>query len=229
MARSFSCRDMEKALKNGEHELQEVLLRHAEECPACAAKMHSWNEISAAARTLHKTWDSPHLWPRIGRAITEATSLDTQAPSRKFQLSGGSWNRTFAASWRPVLAGIFLLVFGFGGTWFLLSRSQLGGGNEKRLLTERTLKEIEAAEQAYMLSIEKLSKLSPSQAMHAESPLLASYHEKLLIIDAAISECRNNIEINRFNAHLRTELLSMYREKQNTLQELLKEENHARN
>jgi len=91
------------------------------------------------------------------------------------------------------------------------------------------LKEIEAAEQAYMLSIEKLSKLSPFQPINAESPLLASYHEKLLIIDAAIAECRTNIEINRFNAHLRKELLSMYREKQNTLQELLKEENHARN
>jgi hypothetical protein len=59
------------------------------------------------------------------------------------------------------------------------------------------------------------------------SPLLLSYREKLMLIDAAIGECRAQVEKNRFNAHLRRELLSIYQEKQRTLEQVLEEEKNA--
>ncbi|HEX2522939.1 MAG TPA: hypothetical protein VHP35_12530, partial [Terriglobia bacterium] len=59
-----------------------------------------------------------------------------------------------------------------------------------------------------------------------KSALLGIYREKLLLIDSAIEELRANIELNRFNAHLRNELLSIYREKQQTLEEVVKDEAH---
>ena len=55
------------------------------------------------------------------------------------------------------------------------------------------------------------------------TPLLASYREKLQILDAAIADCRAQIDRNRFNAHLRGELLAVYREKQRTLQMVMDE------
>ena len=59
--------------------------------------------------------------------------------------------------------------------------------------------------------------------------MLVNYRERLTVIDAAIADCRAQIERNRFNTHLRKELLSIYKQKQRTLQELVGEEPHERN
>ena len=68
-----------------------------------------------------------------------------------------------------------------------------------------------------------ITKLVDPKLQEATSPLLITYREKLMIIDSAIAELRASIERNRFNAHLRQELLSIYQEKQRTLQEVMRE------
>ena len=55
----------------------------------------------------------------------------------------------------------------------------------------------------------------------ATSPILLTLRERLVVLDAAIAQCRSEIERNRFNAHLRRELLEMYREKRRTLEEII--------
>jgi hypothetical protein len=59
------------------------------------------------------------------------------------------------------------------------------------------------------------------------SPLAANLRERLLVIDAAIADCRAEIERNRFNAHLRRQLLSIYQEKRQTLEQILELEQHV--
>jgi hypothetical protein len=59
------------------------------------------------------------------------------------------------------------------------------------------------------------------------SLLLANLRERLVVIDAAIADCRAEIERNRFNTHLRRQLLSIYQEKRRTLEQILDEEQHA--
>jgi hypothetical protein len=56
------------------------------------------------------------------------------------------------------------------------------------------------------------------------SPLAASYREKLLLIDSAIKDLKATADSNRYNATLRAELTSLYRQKQQTLQEVLSNE-----
>jgi hypothetical protein len=92
---------------------------------------------------------------------------------------------------------------------------------DRKLLTERALAAVERSETEYIASIEALAKLAAARLETPASPLLASYREKLQILDAAIADCRAQVERNRFNAHLRGELLSIYREKQRTLQMLM--------
>ena len=59
---------------------------------------------------------------------------------------------------------------------------------------------------------------------------MVSYKEKLMMLDDAIAECQTAIDKNRQNAYLRTQLLTMYSEKQRTLQDVLREEkNHVSN
>jgi len=50
-----------------------------------------------------------------------------------------------------------------------------------------------------------------------------NYREKLDVLDSAITELKASIEQNRYNTHLRRELLAIYKEKQQTLQNLMKE------
>src|SRR5437773_2297356 len=53
------------------------------------------------------------------------------------------------------------------------------------------------------------------------TPLLANYHEKLLVLDSAIADLRAQAGLNPSNAQLRYQLLAMYQEKQRTLEEIL--------
>ena len=50
-----------------------------------------------------------------------------------------------------------------------------------------------------------------------------------MLLDDAIAECQTNIDRNRQNAHLRRQLLTMYSEKQQTLQDVLREDSDVSN
>src|SRR6185503_5348781 len=100
---------------------------------------------------------------------------------------------------------------------------------DQDILRMSALDEVEKAERVHVDAIAKLQKLADAKLDESESPLIASYKEKLMLLDDAIAECQTNIERNRQNAHLREQLLSMYSEKQQTLQDVLREEPHVSN
>ena len=83
--------------------------------------------------------------------------------------------------------------------------------------------DVEAAEETYLASIEKLSRLAEPRLASSTSPVMLNYREKLALLDSAIADLQSGIEQNRYNTHLRRELLAAYREKQQTLQNLMKE------
>jgi hypothetical protein len=95
---------------------------------------------------------------------------------------------------------------------------------EGRFLTEQALRDVERSEEEYVASIDRLAALAEPRVQREDSSLLARYREKLRLLDAAIATCRAELDRNRFNAHLRRELLSMYQEKQRTLEQLMEQE-----
>ena len=88
-------------------------------------------------------------------------------------------------------------------------------------LTDAALQEVQQAEAAYARSIEKLSSVAGPELQQPGSPLAAAYREKLVLLDSAIADLKANVVRNQYNAYLRTELASLYGEKQRTLQEWL--------
>jgi hypothetical protein len=50
---------------------------------------------------------------------------------------------------------------------------------------------------------------------------MANYREKLLVLDSAIADLKSQAGINPANGHLRRQLLAMYQEKQDTLEQIL--------
>jgi hypothetical protein len=226
------CTDRERILREAQPEELAALTRHAETCAECARELRIWNEISLAARTLQKSWESPALWPRVREALILEAQSD--AARRVRGVFASLWPG-LALRWQPVAAALALVIVTAAGTWmFLRPSGPASGGNgqpvtvapdaNRRLLTDQTLREVQDAEQAYVKSIAKLSALAEPKLEHASSPLLASYREKLLVLDSAIAECKAGQEKNPLNAHLRHELLSIYQEKQRTLEAVLRED-----
>ena len=218
----FECRDLESILRGQDEEQLEAAAVHAETCPQCRAQLQLWNEISAAAKLLHRNWDSPDLWPRIHQALTAESQEPAKEPAFR-RIFGGLGN------WQALMAGLALLLILGAGTWTIVSNIGPPAEEDGRLLTEAALSEVEKAETAYIRSIERLSKLVEPRVQRASSPILVSYREKLMLIDAAIAACQANIESNRFNAHLRSELLAIYRDKEATLQSVIREGKNVQN
>ncbi len=174
------------------------------------------DELSAAARTLHREWRSPALWPSIAATLEREAASGRRAPV-----------------WRLAAAAAALLAIAGGLAWLGPPRpiDEAPGSPravvEPALLTEAGVEEIDRAEARYASAIEGLADAAAPAVAAAGSPLVANLRERLVVIDAAIAECRAEIDRNRFNAHLRRHLLSIYQEKRRTLEQILELEQHA--
>ncbi len=152
------------------------------------------SELSRAARQLHRDWDSPGLWTRI--------AAEAQAA------------RPAAKPWRWALAAAATVLLAM-----VLSQPLFRRPQSSALLTEQALREVQQAEGAYARSIEKLSKAAGPSLEHSPAPLAAAYRDKLDVLDSAIADLKQTAEGNRYNVYVETQLASLYREKQKTLQD----------
>jgi hypothetical protein len=214
-----SCSDLELALRGDDPSLAVAFRTHALACVACREELALWDGISAAAPSLRKEWPSPGLEARIRSEWRAAARPRWRPPTTAFV--------ALAAAASLVIG---LLVFPHrslvspGGTVGTAVPPDL---EAERLISEKALAEVEQAQKAYVQAIDALSKVAAPRLANEGSAVFAAYREKLLVLDSAIEECRAQAEQNRFNAHLRLELLSIYQEKQRTLESLLHEDPHA--
>jgi len=209
----FECGDLDRAL--GMPELMPEAREHLKQCAVCRREYRVWTEISTAAKELHEEWESPELWPRIQRAI-EAEPKPKPVWWKEWKMWAIAAVALIAISvavWRP---------WQKAGTPASLAGNPvvLNAGN-RDFLTEQALKEVERTENAYRQSIDKLSQLAEPKLQGSASAVAVNYREKLEMLDSAIAETRANLDQNRFNVRLQTELANLYREKQDTLKELL--------
>jgi hypothetical protein len=207
----ITCENFDDLLFDATPLAMETAARHAAECASCAEKLAEWNEISDTAKSLHTTWESDTLWPRIERSLRK--EVRPSGVRRRWQI-----------------AAAILVIASLGATMLFALRVQRHDADfDQDILRMSAVDEAEKAQREYERAIGNLSKLADVKLEEAESPLMVSYKEKLMLLDDAIAECQTNIDNNRQNAHLRKQLLSMYSEKQQTLREVLREETHASN
>lgn len=180
------------------------------------------DELSAIARSLHREWDSPRLWSSIAAGIL-AHELAIEAGLERRSRApfwNGRWQALAAAA---VIAITLAPTSWLGWRWFMLGpRPDPATAEQRRqaLLTEDALGAIERSEQQYTRAIDDLTRLAAPRLDMPDSPLLVNLRERLEIIDAAIAEYRAEIARNRFNAHLRQQLLWIYQEKRRTLEQV---------
>ena len=223
------CRGLEEALRTEDPRLLAAMEEHARTCEACRRELSEWNALRAAAPSLRKSWESPRLWTRIEQGLAEEArkpEASSAAPSAAAPSASASGN---LMRWLPIAAMVALFSIATAGLWVFRNsggREPLTNGwqtTQRPLLTDRAVDEVDAAEKTYVASIENLSKLAEPRLADAASPLMLNYKEKLQLLDSAIADLKSSIDQNRYNTHLRKELIAMYQEKQRTLQSLMKE------
>jgi hypothetical protein len=191
----FQCEDLERALRSPE--LMPDARAHAERCRECREQLYLWDEISRVAPALHEEWESDSLWLRIRAALAAEPPRRSRPPL---------WRWAMAVAATVAMAAVLLP-----------RRESKPVGRE--LLTDAALAEVQQAEAAYARSIDKLAAVAGPALEQSATPLAAAYREKLVLLDADIADLKNNVERNRYNTYLRTELAALYGEKQKTLRE----------
>jgi hypothetical protein len=215
---NVTCGDRERIFEDGTSAEWTELEAHAVSCSQCAEEVRAWKSLSIAAKELREYSDSPSLWPRIELALAEEAARKAQGAERKRWLS---FLPSFSPAWQTVLAGALALALAISGSWLIFHAPGQKTESDKSLLQSSALKEVESAEAAYGRAIDKLAAEAKPQLENPATPLLANYHEKLLVLDSAIADLRAQTGLNPSNAQLRYQLLAMYQEKQHTLEEVL--------
>jgi hypothetical protein len=203
------CNNLDNLLLEGDAYSLRIAAEHAAGCEACAEKLAAWNEISDTARDLHATWQNDMLWPRIERALRDEK------------------RRSRARIWQ-IAAALFIFAALGAGAWRAYQQTR-SSEIDKYILRQSAIEQVEAAEQAHLAAINNMEKIAAPKLDDPSSPILVSYKEKLMLLDDAIAECQKAIDRNRQNAQLRHQLLRIYSEKQQTLEEVLREESHVSN
>ena len=211
---NVNCADRERIFMDGSAAQWAALEAHAATCAECGEELRVWKSMSTAAGELRQEWETPYLWAKIERGLTERVS---EKPSRlrawlnSIGLAGIQWQT----------AGALLVLAAVTGTDIWVIRRPVVDQGPQVFLKQKAVSEVERAEADYRKAIDKLDAETKPQLEAAATPLMASYREKLLVLDNAIDELRTETGQNPANAHLRRQLLAMYQEKQETLQEIL--------
>jgi hypothetical protein len=212
------CEDRQRILRDGSPEEWAELELHAENCAACAEELRAWKAISSAAAEMRDYKEDSALWAKIETSLQQ--NPERLAHGQTFWERMAFW-RAVPVGWQTALAGALALVLAVSGGYVVLHRNRPSEDPDKKLLRNSALAEVERTEHDYTKAIDKLANEAKPQLDAPASPLMTSYREKLLVLDSAIDELREEAGRNPSNAHLRYQLLAMYQQKQETLQEVL--------
>jgi hypothetical protein len=219
---NIKCEDRDRIFEDGAPAEWAALEAHSANCATCAEELRAWKALSVAAKELRDYSDTPSLWLRIEPALAEAAAAKKQRAGRWSWLTLGFG---LSLGWQTAAAAalVVLLTVSLGLIYWHPPQSGDRGDKDQSLLKSPALAEVERAQAAYEQAIDKLAVEAKPQLENPATPLQASYREKLLVLDSAINDLRAQAGMNPSNAHLRQQLLAMYREKQQTLQEILEE------
>ena len=216
---NVTCKDRERIFEDGTAAEWAALEEHAAGCAACTEEVRAWKSLSVAAKELQDYSAGPELWARIEGALIKEDARKAERAERKRWFS---FLPAISVGWQTALAGAFVLLLTVSVSWIVIRERQVPPSPpDSSLLKSAALKEVESTERAYEKAIDKLAAEAKPQLETPATPLMANYHEKLMVLDSAIDDLRAQAGLNPSNAQLRFQLLAMYQEKQKTLEEVL--------
>lgn len=219
MVMNIHCEDRDRIFEDGTPEEWAALEAHSTGCAECAEELRGWKALSLAAKELRDYSDSPALWPRIESSLAEQAA----GRQRRNHWAWFSLGTGFTLGLQTAAVAALVLALTVSGAWIYIHHPHSVAQNDPSLLKSSALADVERAQAAYEQAIDKLAAQAKPQLENPKTPLQASYREKLLVLDSAIDDLRAQAGLNPSNAHLRQQLLAMYQDKQQTLEDILEE------
>jgi hypothetical protein len=199
------CREFEK-YENGELG-EDQFERHAAGCPSCREILRRDAEIMALARELRRPVQAPGLWSRIEKTLEEETVKERgRAP--------------LLARFLRLAPAVALMVAAVALAFYFGLRSRISS-SPSGILSSGALARVERTEKEYLKAIEALEEQTLPQMAGLDLELTFLYRDRLETVDAQIRRCREALESNPANAHIRRYLMAALHDKRETLAEVL--------
>jgi hypothetical protein len=173
--------------------------------------------------------DDAGLWDRIEAGLlakgvgkgeaAEPIEVRDRKPgflSRLLKLVPGPGHPAFART--AGVAALALVAVGLA-SWFLFIRppSETASG----LMADAALARVETEEREYTAAIRDLEAKAEPKLAEMDFSLMALYRDRLETIDSQIERCREAIDQNPWNAHIRKYMLAALQDKKETLGRIL--------
>ena len=177
--------------------------------------LREWDEdLAVRARGMKdKILAPPELWRRIEELLEE----ERQNPVKRSSFRAPVFRPTVLV---PSFAFLLIVLIGF----FLAGE---GFDRTTGLLPDRMVRRIEKREAAYIEAISRLEEKALSRMGDLNLEVMLLYRERLNAINEQIQNCREMLESNPANAHIRRYMAAALQDKKETLGELLKWKNPA--
>jgi len=192
--------------------------RHAEGCASCKEQADRDERLRAELVFLKQPISAPDLWARIEESLKKEQNLKRQEEHRIKARPGRSEFFAWVRRRIPVLVPAALVGVGIGlGLIFgLRGRPPVSG-----LLAEEALQKVELTEREYVKAIDDLERKARPKMAFMDPGMMSLYRDKLEAIDSQIARCREALDVNSANAHIRRYMLAALQTKHQTLAELL--------
>jgi tetratricopeptide (TPR) repeat protein len=196
---------------------QAELKAHLESCPECRSLAGDFAEIVRQARNLNSPEPSPSVWPRVAAAVGESFAEAEAAATKRKSAWGVLWN---VNRWRFAAAAALALVV-VGAVVVRQAPWRAEPDPARKNSAEYTLAKLREAQGYYEKAIQSLSEAVVSRESRLPPGITEIFKGNLAAMDETIQACRQIIEGDPGNLTVRAYLLTAYREKVDTLEEMI--------
>jgi len=196
------------------YELEELTEKeffiHMESCAECRDAFNKDELLLQAAKQLNRDSESPDLWQSI------KDSLEKENQSINFNII-----HYFSRHKNQILQIAAILLISISASLFMLFKPESEIIDTSRILEKSALENVIEKEQNYMAAIDVLEKSAAKKLPLIDENLVALYENKIRVIDQQIAKCRDALETNPGNTHIRKYLFAVLKDKKNTLEEII--------
>lgn len=186
--------------------------KHLRDCASCRSFVEDLGAIRAVAHGFDASDAEPpeRIWPSLRAQLVQEGIIRNVAPKSRVSGLFAGW---FPALPRPALAGAYLaalIAIAFG----------LSGPINSRLNRQRWLDGTQSSTTPLSAQLMSAEQASFSSLPASESPVTASLHKNLEIVDNYISLCENSVREEPDNEDARDYLYGAYQQKAELLAQM---------
>lgn len=182
---------------------------HVADCPTCQQLLRKDDALLMAAQSLNRTVHAPLLWAKIENSLRQ----EKQHHNRR--------NRVFESENTKQLfrvAALLVVVVGIGLVALLYRKPD---NLNNKVLTRAALKRVERVQEEHAEAIVELQRIAEPKLAGMDLDLMLLYRDRLQTIDAQIARCKEALQDNPANAHIRRYMLAALEDKKETLVEII--------